>query len=150
MPNIVYNEAKRRLLSNTAGDNPIDLIADAVKLMAVTATYAPNADDQFIDTGGVSDPVDARASGTTDQALGTKSIVKDTTNDFAFFKAASALFVAVPAGAAIVGFVLYKDTGTPTTSPLVAYYDTADITPNGGDITFVPASDANGGYLKLA
>src|ERR1051325_167467 len=110
MANIVYNEAKKRLVSNTAGDNPIDLIADTIKLMAVTATYTPNADDQFIDAGGASDPVDARASGTTDQTVGTKSIVKDTTKDFAFFKGGSVTFVAVPAGAAIVGFVLYKDT----------------------------------------
>src|SRR5205823_462398 len=122
--NLTYDEAKKRLLSNTAGDNPVDLIADTIKLMAVTATYTPVAGDQFLDAGGGTGPVAARASGTTDQTLGTKSIVKDTTNHFAFFKGASVTFTAVLAGSAIVGFVLYKDTGVTTTSPLLAYYDT--------------------------
>jgi hypothetical protein len=34
--------------------------------------------------------------------------------------------------------VIYKDTGTAATSPLIAYIDTATglpVTPNGGDIT---------------
>jgi hypothetical protein len=145
MANIVYNKGKAGIL-----DGSIDWLNDTIKLMAVTSTYTPNADHSFIDEGGASDPVDARASGTTDQAIGTKSVVKDNTNDFGFLKGASVTYAAVAAGSAIVGFVAYKDTGTPTTSPLLAYYDTADITPNGGDITFNPASDANGGYLKAA
>ena len=40
-------------------------------------------------------------------------------------------------GASIEAIVLYKDTGTEATSPLIAYIDTATglpITPNGGDI----------------
>src|SRR4051812_8220319 len=145
MANVVYNKGKEGVLNGS-----IDWLVDTIKLMAVTSTYTPNADDSFIDAGGASDPVDARASGTTDQTVGTKSVVKDNANDFAFMKGASVTFAAVSAGSAIVGFVLYKDTGTPTTSPLLAYYDTADVTPNGGDITFTPASDANGGYLKAA
>lgn len=145
MANVVYNKGKAGIL-----DSSIDWLVDTFKLMAVTSVYTPNADHSFIDEGGASDPVDARASGTTDQAVGTKSVVKDNVNDFAFWKGASVTFAAVPGGSAIVGFVLYKDTGTPTTSPLIAYYDTADVTPNGGDIAFNPASDANGGYLKAA
>jgi len=40
-------------------------------------------------------------------------------------------------GASIEAIVLYKDTGTDSTSPLIAFIDTATglpITPNGGDI----------------
>jgi hypothetical protein len=143
--NITYNKAKRLLLDST-----IDLVADTIKAMAVTSTYTPNADDTFIDTGGASDPVDARVSGTTDQTLGTKSANTDLTNDFAFFKAANVTFSAVPAGATVVGIVLYKDTGTPTTSPLIAYYDITDTATNGGDIVIQWAADASGGVLKLS
>lgn len=42
--------------------------------------------------------------------------------------------------------ILYKDTGTATTSPLISFTDTATglpVTPNGGDITFTPDSGAN-------
>ena len=40
-------------------------------------------------------------------------------------------------GASIEAIVIYSDTGTESTSPLIAYIDTATglpITPNGGDI----------------
>ena len=42
--------------------------------------------------------------------------------------------------------ILYKDTGTATTSPLFAFIDTATglpVTPNGGDITYTPDSGSN-------
>ncbi|OCB41890.1 hypothetical protein A5677_00520 [Mycobacterium malmoense] len=41
--------------------------------------------------------------------------------------------------------VIYKDTGTETTSPLIAYIDTATglaVTPNGGDITVIWPNDS--------
>lgn len=41
--------------------------------------------------------------------------------------------------------VIYKDTGTAATSPLVVYIDTATglaVTPNGGDITVIWPNDA--------
>jgi hypothetical protein len=42
--------------------------------------------------------------------------------------------------------VLYKDTGAPTTSPLIAYIDTATglpVTPNGGNISIVYDNSTN-------
>lgn len=50
--------------------------------------------------------------------------------------AADCTFTAV-SGASIEAIVIYKDTGTESTSPLLAWIDTATglpITPNGGDI----------------
>jgi hypothetical protein len=50
--------------------------------------------------------------------------------------AADATFTSV-SGASIEAIIIYKDTGTDATSPLIAYIDTATglpITPNGGDI----------------
>lgn len=50
-------------------------------------------------------------------------------------------------GATVEAIVLYKDTGTATSSRLIAYIDTAGtslpVTPNGGDITLAWASTAN-------
>ena len=40
-------------------------------------------------------------------------------------------------GATVEGLVFFKDTGTPTTSNLICYFDTASglpLTPNGGDV----------------
>jgi hypothetical protein len=145
LANLVYNRGKKIL-----ADSSLDWASDTIKAMLVTSTYSPNVDDNFIDAGGASDPVDARVTGTTDQTLGTKSIVEDDTNDFAFLKAANVTYTAVPSGVTAVGVVLYKDTGTPSTSPLIAYFDITDTPTNGGDITIAFASDANGGVLKLA
>lgn len=47
--------------------------------------------------------------------------------------AADFSFSSVGAGAEIDLLVIYKDTGTPATSPLVAKYDIS-VTPNGNDI----------------
>jgi ApbE superfamily uncharacterized protein (UPF0280 family) len=49
-------------------------------------------------------------------------------------------------GSSAEALVIWKDTGTASTSPLIAYIDTATnlpITPNGGDITVAWDSGAN-------
>lgn len=57
------------------------------------------------------------------------------------FNAASVTFPAVPSGNTIIGLYIFKSTGTTTTSPLIAWYDTKgdstaiNIVSNGGDIT---------------
>jgi len=60
--------------------------------------------------------------------------------------AADITFTAVAAGAACPYLIIYKDTGTAGTSPLIAYIDTATglpVTPNGGDITVAFDNGAN-------
>ena len=66
------------------------------------------------------------------------------------FDANDLTFAAVPAGtgsaSAAEAFVLWVDTGTPATSFLIAYFDTATglpVTPNGGDITIAWDNGAN-------
>jgi hypothetical protein len=55
---------------------------------------------------------------------------------------------ALAGGSTLRYFVIYKDTGTATTSPLLVCIDTTTgatlpITTNGGDVTFTPDSGAN-------
>ena len=144
MASILYNEGNQSII-----DRDIDLAANTIKAMLVSSTYTPDKDDQFIDAGGASDAVDARLSGTTDQTLANKVIGKDTTNDFSYFDADDVVFTAVTTGQTAVGVVIYKDTGTPTTSKLIAYLDITDTPTNGGDITINFATPANGGIFKL-
>ena len=70
--------------------------------------------------------------------LTTRSIVSGAAD------ADDTTFTAVPAGAStatiLEAIVVYKDTGVESTSPLIAYIDSATglpITPNGGDIIVV-------------
>ena len=142
MANLTYNEGIESII-----DRNIDYIADTIKAILLSSTYSPNKDDQFIDTGGASDPVDARIG--TDQTLGTKATGKDTTSDFAYLDAADPTWTAVAGGSTVVGVGIYKDTGTPTTSKLIAYLDVTDTATNGGDITVQFATPANGGVVKF-
>jgi hypothetical protein len=145
MANLFYNEAKESIV-----DRNIDLISDTIKIMLVNSVYTPDADHQFIDEGGASDAIDARLSGTTDQTLGTKAIGKDTSGDFAYFDAADALFSAVTTAQTAVAAIVYKSTGTDSTSKLICYLDITDTPTNGGDITIQFAAPASGGVFKLA
>jgi hypothetical protein len=144
MASILYNEGNQSII-----DRDIDLVSDTLKAMLVNSTYTPDKDDQFIDAGGASDAVDARLSGTTDQTLGSKVIGKDTTSDFVYFDAADVVFTAVTTAQTAVAVVVYKDTGTPTTSKLIAYLDITDTPTNGGDITVQWAAPASGAIFKL-
>lgn len=122
-----YNAAKKKIL-----DNDIDFAADTIKL-ALVASHTPN-----IDTHDFFDDVSAdQVSGTGYTAggatLGSKTVTVDTTNDQADVDAAdvtwSGLDVGTPSHA-----ILYKDTGTPSTSPLIFYMEISTPS-NGGDYT---------------
>jgi hypothetical protein len=66
------------------------------------------------------------------QTIGSKTFTNGV------FDGTDVTFTAVT-GASVEAIVLYIDTGTASTSPLVAYIDTSvtglPVTPNGGDIT---------------
>lgn len=70
--------------------------------------------------------------------VGTDVTLASVTKALGVLDAADPTWPAVT-GAAVEAIVLYKDTGTPATSPLLVYIDTASaglpVTPNGGDIT---------------
>jgi hypothetical protein len=122
MANALYPKWKEQLLQFTANNN---LSAGTVKVALVTSGYTYASTDQFYSS------VSASVVGTP-QTLGTKTFTNGT------FDAADVTFTAVT-GAQVTRLVIYVDTGTTTTSPLVAYLDTSvtnlPVTPNGGDIS---------------
>ncbi|HNI38533.1 MAG TPA: hypothetical protein PKZ68_09580, partial [Pseudomonadales bacterium] len=104
----------------------INWMSDTIKVILVdTGSYTPNtASHQYLsDVSGsarIAGPVTLTSKATTGGAA----------------DAADCTFTAV-SGVSIEAIVIYKDTGTESTSPLIAYIDTATglpITPNGGDI----------------
>jgi hypothetical protein len=123
MANALYPKWKEQLLQFTANNN---LSAGTVKVALVdTGVYTYNAADQFYTS------VSSAVVGTP-QTIGSKTFTNGV------FDGADATFTAVT-GASIEALVLYVDTGTAATSPLVAYIDTSvtglPVTPNGGDIS---------------
>lgn len=121
MPNALYDKGREKFLRGEISWN-----ADSIKAVLVdTGQYTVNlASHEFLS----SIPAGARIA--TSPNLGTKT----TTNGVA--DAADVTFAAV-SGANCEALVIYKDTGDPATSPLIAYIDTVTglpVTPNGGDI----------------
>ena len=121
MANTLYDFARQRFL-----EAQINWMTDTIKVILVdTGAYTPQtAVHQYL-----SDiPTSARVAGPVTLTA------KATTGGAA--DAADVTFSAVT-GASIEAIVIYVDTGTESTSPLIAYIDTATglpITPNGGDI----------------
>lgn len=126
MANTLYDLARKRFLEGN-----INWLTDTIKVVLVdTGNYTPNftTHEYFSDISG------SALVGTVSIAGGVTLASKATTGGAA--DAADITFSAV-SGASIEAIVIYKDTGTPSTSPLIAYIDTATglpITPNGGDI----------------
>lgn len=133
MANALYAKGKEKLLSSTAA---ISLDSDTIKVALVKNTYPQNltTDEFYTD-------ISAYVLGTP-QTLGSKTITAGV------FDAADITYTAVTAGDTSEGVVIYKDTGTAGTSPLLAYIDTITGFPlatNGGDITI----QWDGGSYKI-
>ncbi len=128
MANALYPSFKALLL--TGG---IDLSSDTIKVALVdTGTYTySSAHDFYDDVTGV---------------VGTPQTLASKTTTAGVFDAADVTYTAV-SGASVEAYIIYKDTGTPSTSPLIGYFDTASsglpVTPNGGDITLTFDSGAS-------
>jgi hypothetical protein len=123
MANALYPKWKEQLLQFTANNN---LSAGTVKVALIdTGTYTYNSANQFYSS------VSSAAVGTP-QTIGSKTFTNGV------FDGADVTFTAVT-GSSVEALVLYVDTGSAATSPLVAYIDTSvtglPVTPNGGDIT---------------
>lgn len=134
MASALYDKYRQAALENGG----IAILTDNIKAVLVdNGVYTVNlATDQFL-----SDiPAGARIS--TSGNLTSKT---STSPAGGVFDAADVTFTAV-SGASIEDIVIYKDTGTSTTSPLIAYIDTATglpVTPSGGDILVTWDNGAN-------
>lgn len=121
MANALYEAGRDAFLN---GD--IDYSADTIKMALVSSSYTPN-----FSTHDFWDDVSANVVGTP-QTLASKSTSAGVAT------CADVTFSAVTSGSTVSYIVLYKDTGTPSTSALIACFDTATglpISTSGADIT---------------
>lgn len=131
MANSFYNAFLNGILGSHA--TRVDLDADTIKMALVDNGSADGAPDAAADDFW--DDQDAGLIGTA-YTLAAKTIgsagvgVFDNTTDPA------PAFTAV-SGASVESLVFFKDTGTPSTSNLICWFDTGTglpLTPNGGDV----------------
>ena len=117
MASVVYNSFKQFLLK---GDVDLD---QPCNVALVTSSYSPNIDthDYYND---ITNEVSAGGGYTTGGiTLSSTTVILNTTNDRAEFDAADITWSSSTITAR--GAVLYRNTGTPATSPLIAYFDFA-------------------------
>jgi hypothetical protein len=115
MFSILYNAGKAAILR---GD--INPLSDTLKVALVTASYTADKDnhDFFNDVSGEVSGTGYTAGGKT---LASLAVTQDNANDRAVLTAATAVWAVASFSAR--GAVLYKATGNPATSPLLAYMD---------------------------
>ena len=121
MANALYDKGRQRVL-----EGQFNWLTDTIKVLMVdTGAYTVN-----LGTHEFLSDIASSARITTPVTLTGKATAGGAAD------AADVTFSAV-SGPSIEALIIYKDTGTEATSPLIAYIDTATglpITPNGGDI----------------
>lgn len=130
MANTLYDHARQRFL-----EGQFNWLTDTIKVILVdTGAYTPQtAVHQYLS--------DVSASA---RIAGPVTLTAKTTTGGAA-DAADVTFTSV-SGPSIEAIIIYSDTGTESTSPLICFIDTATglpITPNGGDIIVTWDSGVN-------
>lgn len=126
-------------------DGSIDLDSDNIYVALTTSSYTPSQDNHtfFSDITNEVTGVGYTAGGV---ALANKSITQDNTNDLAYFDADDATW-ATSTITARYG-VIYKNSGSAATSPLIAVIDFATDKSSDGS-TFTINWSVNG-ILKIS
>jgi hypothetical protein len=127
MANAIYPKAKEKFLSGN-----INMTSDTIRVALIdTGVYTYSASHEFWSSAS------AGVIGTP-QTLGSKTVTNGE------FDAGAVTFTAVT-GANAEALIIFKDTGTPSDSPLIAYIDSGQtglpVTPNGGDIVYTPGTN---------
>lgn len=132
MASVIYPTAKSLMLApgtlGTTSGTAIDLIDDNIKVLLIdTADYTYSAAHDF------HNDVAGAAIVATSANLAGKSVTAGV------FDATDITFSTVT-GDVCEAIIIYKDTGTSATSPLIAYIDSGSglpVTPAGGNIDIV-------------
>jgi hypothetical protein len=108
----------------------IAFLTDTIKVALVAQPYTFSATDQFVSNLTAGSPaisqIVARSGAVTGKSAAAGVLSGNVPN------------LTAVSGAPVYYVVLYKDTGSDATSPLIVYYDTGTnlpLTPNGGDIS---------------
>lgn len=122
MASLVPNSFKGRLLGDTAQiATAINLATDTVKLMLLTSSYTPSADNDVFISDISANEVAASGTYSAGGVTLTKSSSTDDTDDEGVFDATDVSFTTATITARYAA--IYKDTGTPATSPIICVQD---------------------------
>ena len=139
MADVIYNSFKVQI-----GNGGIDFDTDDIKGALVTSGYTPDQDSHdFFDD--ITNEVVGAGYSAGGMSLTTKTVTQDNTDNEGVYSADNLTWTSSTITAR--GLVLYKDTGTPATSPLICYFDfVSDKTSSSSDFTVQWAAE---GILNL-
>lgn len=138
MASLIYGSYLLKLIDSSTKINHSSG-GDTIKVALVTATYSPAQDthDFFDDVTNEVSGTGYSAGGAT---LGSQTTAYDSTDNEAVFDAADTTWTTSSITAR--GAVIYKSTGTASTSPLMAYIDfSSDKTSDGGTFQITWAAE---------
>jgi hypothetical protein len=142
MANALYPKFKEALLNQAAGTAAINLSSDTsikvalVNISGSTNAYTYSSSHQYFSSVSTNSVAVVGTSG----ALGNRTVTNGV------FDADDVTVTGVSGTNVIGALVIYKDTGTAASSPLIAFLDSGtglSITPNGGSVTVSWDSGAN-------
>lgn len=137
----VYNSFKSKIM-----DGSIDLDTDNINVSLHTDAYTANIDTHvFYSDVTASEVANGNGYTTKGVSLASKSVATDTTDDEGVFDAADVTWSSSTITARYA--IIWKNTGTNTTSPLIAYVDFgANKTSDNGNFIITWSSE---GILNL-
>lgn len=132
MSNTFYPKGAQKILRAQ-----INFGTDTIKAVLVPTAYTFSAAHEFLSDVGAT--------------VGTAQTLANKTTDGGVFDADDPDFGALAAGSTVKGLVLYKDSGSAATSPLVCYLDEVIgfPFPTNGGVVKVPWSDGVAKILSL-
>tara|TARA_Y100000356_G_scaffold30076_1_gene21872 strand:+ start:162 stop:581 length:420 start_codon:yes stop_codon:yes gene_type:complete len=124
------------------GLGEIDWVDDDIKLTYMSTSYTPDVDTENF----YADISASAASGLSVETLANKTATIDTANNRVAYDADDA--AQGPVSGMTNKYVLWKDTGSPTTSPLIACIDLTDGTVNVVASTLTTTFNAAGIFAR--
>jgi hypothetical protein len=131
MASALYDKAKENFMNAASDLDTDDVRGFLVNVSGAGTLYTFSAAHDFLDDVGAATRITAAV------ALSGRTITGGV------FDATDLVFPLEPTDDSAEALILYKHTGTESTSALIAYIDGFSVTPNGGNITVVWDNGAN-------
>lgn len=128
-----------------AGGTPIDYLSDTIKFTLHTATYTPLVDTDDFFNDATNELATANGYTAGGKAIAGKTVVYTAAGGINTYDMDDTTIFWTASGGSLVfqHAVLWKDTGTPTTSPLIGWIDCGAVTITTGN-TFTITTGASG------
>lgn len=131
----LYNIFKSEVMKGT-----FNLSSDTIRVALCTSSYTPDIDTHE-DFADITNEVSGTGYTAEGAELASKTVTKDTTNNKGVFDAADTAWTSSTITARYA--IVYKDTGTTSTSTLIGYIDFGQNESTSGS-TFTITWNANG------